>query len=279
MGGHFGPEVGRAMENEFILLLERIGYSIKRKRDQESGLDVIAEFSGEPVPPPIHACSLQKPIYAPQGLTAFSLKRGDINAADVKELIMKTENTRKRVAELSGLSGCVIATNYMKTEKELDNLLSKKSVYCWDVRRLIFYSVKAKESFERASKGRIKEYALKKVRNSTALIQTSEKTTEDAIAASIVIFVDDHNPTLSIDSAFIKSTLSEIYTNNLKPIVGTTNLDVHARFSFHFLGIADEDLVQKTYKEFAVNNSDNRVNFPVIPTIFQYGAAPWRPLF
>jgi hypothetical protein len=151
LAGHLAPEIGRAMEDEFAVLIERLGYRVLRKRDVKSSIDIIANFHGEPIyPKPTNRCHLLKPLFAPQGTTAFSLKRGDFSKSDVEELLRNKEKARKLDDKvLNALEGTVMVTNYTKTESELDSLLSE-NVYCWEGRRLIFYAAKARSAFDLA---------------------------------------------------------------------------------------------------------------------------------
>ena len=59
MNGHYPPEVSRAMEDDFAELLEKLGYRVRRKRDASSGLDIIAEFIGTPIPRTEYKCNLK----------------------------------------------------------------------------------------------------------------------------------------------------------------------------------------------------------------------------
>ena len=164
MAGHFPPELGRIMEDEFAALLEKLGYRVLRKRDPKSGLDIIAQFNGEPIPKPKNRCMLIQPLFSPEGITAFSLKRGNFVESDIIELLEKT----KKVAGTSDdetlreLTGQVMVTNYSKTEHEVDKLLSR-SVYCWDIRRLIFYSAKARVGRDLATRGPVGKSKQKKI--------------------------------------------------------------------------------------------------------------------
>lgn len=77
-------------------------------------------------------------------MTAFSLKAGNFTKKDVNELIEKFRKAKSSEDNyLKELEGMVIVTNYTKAEREINNLLSQR-VYCWDGRRLIFYSAKAR---------------------------------------------------------------------------------------------------------------------------------------
>jgi hypothetical protein len=280
LSGHFPPEKGRAMEDSFIDLLYRLGYMVYTGRNG-TGLDVIAEFYGKPVHPTLtYQCKLLPPFFAPRGVTAFSLKAGDFAKRDIDELVEKFQKARNlQEFYLKKLEGMVIVTNYTKAEKEINNLLSKK-VYCWDGRRLIFYSAKARAIQELWSRGPLQEIPIEVMKNSSYLIETETTgTLKNAILANVHIFIDDHNSKSALGSECIEKILSYIYENSLKQIVESTQMDVQAFLKFHILGIADKTVVKNTYIKYARESRHPQVVFSIEPVIFQYGAAPWATLF
>lgn len=277
LAGHFPPEVSRIMEDQFAALLEKLGYRILRKRDPKSGLDIIAQFNGGPIPKPKNRCALLRPVFSPDGTTAFSLKRGNFRESDVAELLGKV----KKVAGTDGdktlreLQGQVMVTNYSKTESEVDRLFSR-SVYCWDIRRLIFYSAKARVTRDLATRGPVREVRTERGIKASYLIETDEKIGSAAIKINIVVFLDDHNPDTSLGGDITKRVLGEIYSKTLEEIVQTTDLDVFATLSIHNLGILDGPLVRGAYHDYAGDSALHpRVTFAAVPNIFEYGAAPW----
>src|SRR3972149_9098745 len=156
--GHFIVEVGRGMEDAFSFLIERLGFRIDRKREQRTGLDIIAHFDGAPLPKLPRECSLLRPYFTPEGTIVISVKRGDISDSDVDELLRDEKKGLETDDKFyQSVQGAVIITNHTKTEGELDSMLTKKNVFCWDGRRLIFYAAKARYSQELAERGRIVE--------------------------------------------------------------------------------------------------------------------------
>jgi hypothetical protein len=279
LAGHFGPDVGRGMEDAVESLLKGIGYRLSLTRGQKFGIDIIADFTGEPsfAGKKINKCVLVRPSYAPTGQTAFSLKRGDFKEKDLDELEKKI-NKAKSTPELDKLDGGVMVTNYMKTEGEIDRVWKEKSIHCWDIRRLIFYTVKANEILNLATTGRAREYSLSESKTS-ALIQTSEKITEFALAAKIAVFVDDHDPERDIGEPFVTSVLSEIRSKYLKPIVESTNLDVQASLRFHFLGRVSQNVIVDSHIEYGQKEAGSPIIFLGPPRVFHYAAAAWSQLF
>lgn len=278
MVGHFAPEVGRAMEDEFGVLLERLGYRIDRKRDEKSGLDFIAHFNGEPInPKPQNECILLRPSFAPDLRTAFSLKRGDFTEGDVEELLEKVSKAKDFNEEVyQSIKGASIVTNYTKTEAQIDSLLAR-NVYCWDVRKLIFYAAKARSVLELAFKGPLIEKLVDGLNRTSYLIQTQTGT--GAMLANVAILIDDHDKTFTMGHDHVERALKIVYEKALKPMVDANRLDVQVAFKFHILGIADKTVVENAYFDYARKGSDHpKVVFSGPPLIFQYGAAPWAAL-
>ena len=281
MSGHYPPEIGRAMEDAFISLLYGLGYTVLRRCDIKSGLDVIAKFYGEPInPTTAYPCKLIKPSFAPNGVTGFSLKRGDIASKDISELIEKVQKARESEDDLlKSLESKVIATNFFKGESEIDEI-SGKGVNCWDGRRLIFYSAKAKVVQELGSRGPTNEIAVEGFNNTSYLIETeTSKRLSNVLLANMAVFVDDHLKELLISSDHIEKILRFVYEKSLKRIVESTQLETQALLEIHVLGIANEKLVRDAYNRYAIENaSDPKIFFSAEPVIFQYGAAPWATL-
>lgn len=280
MSGHYSPETGRAMEDSFAELLERIGYRVFRKRDVESGLDIIAGFNGEPINLKSSGleCKLLRPAFSPIGLTAFSLKKGDFTPKDVDELVEKFQKAKNSTGDpLKTLEGMVIVTNYTKTEADIDHLLSE-GVYYWDGKRLTFYSAKARAVQTLALGGPTQEIIIEGIPNSSYLIQTESSIS--SISANISVFVDTHDKNLMVSSDHAERVLTLIYEKSLRPIVDSTKLVVNVQTEIHVLGLADETLVSKTYNEYAGKFSSHpKVFFREKPIVFQYGSAPWAVLF
>jgi len=280
LSGHFPVEIGRVMEDSFIGLLYRLGYTVSRGTDFESKLDIIGKFYGHPINPNLpHMCTLLPPFFAPIGTTAFSVKRGNFGAKDVKELIDKVQKAKSSKNEtLKSLEGMIIVTNFIRTEKDLDALLSK-NVYCWDGRRLIFYSAKARAIQELTSRSSVQEIAIEGVNNSSYLIEIETETSEElknVISTNIVVFIDDHNKDLIISGDHIERMLEYIYKKSLGPIVDSTQMDVRVLLEIHALGVVHESIVKNSYNKYVKESSLHpQVFFSAEPSIFQYGSAPW----
>lgn len=270
------------MEDSFVALLYRLGYVVLSRRDPEFGLDVIARFYGELIDPkPPNVCKLLPPSFSPSGVMAFSLKRGDFANKDISELIEKVQKAKNSGKDVfSSLEGQVIVTNYTRGEKDIDNLLLE-DVHCWDNRRLMLYSAKARAVQDLAHVGPVREISIEGVDKCSYIIETetSEKL-KNFIPSKVVVFVDNHKNDFIVSSHHIETMLKCIYEKSLKPIAETTQLGVQVMLDVHVLGIADEELVRNAYHKYAVETASHpNIFFSAEPMIFQYGSAPWATLF
>ena len=277
--GHFAQEVGYAMEEEFTSLVEGLGYQVKRKRNPCPGIDLIADFRGKPIPETPNVSILQRPLFSPDGVTAFSIKRGGFKPKDVNELLEDIKEARSsNDALLRSIIGGVIVTNHTKTEGEIDKLL-EGGVYCWDVRRLIFYAIKARLVREHAKIRPLREILLPKEFKGSYLLETNGVLEGATLSVYVIVFVDDHHIMLAHDH--ITDILTYIYKNSLDPIVRTTNFSVSAAVTIHVLGLANLQLAKRAYTDYAGSQSEHpRVSFLAASPfrVFQYGAAPWTPV-
>jgi hypothetical protein len=287
LAGHYSPETGRTMEDLFVSLIERIGYRVSRRGVGAGGLDVIAEFTGIPIKAKApSSCKLLKPSFSPSGTTAFSLKKRDLLDSDVTELIKYAEELNEKsrgskgeqVADIipKSITGLVIVTNFTKTEAYLDQLLSK-NVHCWDGRRLLFYSSKAKAIQELSMSGNVEEYLIKELPKIAYLKQI--ETHEGSHKANIVVFVDVHEKNFKVSADHIKTMLLQIYRESLQPIVMYAQSIVSVKLQIHSLGLLDEELVRRAYDEYAVELTEHpQVLFDEL-IIYEYDSAPWAILF
>jgi hypothetical protein len=259
------------MENTFADLLERLGYDVLRKRDTKAR-------------EPLQDCRLMPPFFAPptESTIAFSLKAGNFANKDIQELVEKVANAKKQDDEvLKKLKGKVLVTNYSKTEAEIEKTL-KNDVYCWDIRRLVFYSAKAEAIQTLARKSEVEETRISNVEglpNSSYLRGTVVH--ESEIVTTIIVFVDIHKSHFVLSSDHMTEILRFVYDRSLEPLVRESQNRVNVRFEVHTLGLANEELARNT---FFLYSSDLARHPKVLfrdaeLSIFQYGSAPWAVLF
>lgn len=279
MSGHVAQELGEAAEREFNRLVEMLGYRVLRKRQPRPGIDLIASFSGD-LSQKLHLpCTLMRPIFAPDGYTAFSIKRGDFRKKDVDELLRDVKDAQASDDEvLKSVSGCILACNHVKTEGELDDLLDR-NVYCWDLRRLIFYATKAKLAHKLAQSGPVREMSLQAESKGSYIILPSGTLDVSTMRVDVTIFIDDHHGFMGYDHVY--TILNNVYETGLEPIVGSTGYYVQVVTTIHALGLANSELAKRAFQDYAGDMSQHpKVSFSAEPglQVYQYGAAPWSAI-
>lgn len=272
------------MEDSFADLLERLGYNVLRKRDTKSGLDIIAEFKGQPKSKELfQECKLLPPSFSPdpKDISAFSLKTGNFGVKDVKELVEKVEKSTKLEDDvLQRLRGKVIVTNYSKTEAEIEEFRSK-DIFCWDIRRLLFYSAKAEAIQNLARMSEVEEISIDGIEGLTGtsylrgtIIQ------ENGITTKIAIFVDSHDSKLIVSSDHMTKMLAHTYEKSLKTLAKESQNKINVTFEVHVLGLANEELIRSSFSQYSRNFALHpKVLFLGEPFVSQYASAPWAILF
>ena len=278
LSGHFNPEIGRKFEDGFSILLERLGYRIWRKRDTRTGLDVVATFEGLPYYNEEHnTCILQKPIFSPEGVIAFSAKKGDFTKRDIKELRSKIEKSEMVVIDKKKqpITGGIIVTNYSKNESELNKLYAE-GIFCWDIIRLFFYANKARICYDLSRNASVKEYSMNNF--SCSYLISPYRLEKGIMHINIVIMVDEHKKDQTISADHLISILENIYENSLIPILKSTPLDIQTRSEIHILSLADQELLDSAYVQFAGDLKEHpQITYLRDFKIYSYVSSPWIP--
>jgi hypothetical protein len=183
---------------------------------------------------------------------------------------------------LRSVEGMVIITNFTRKEKDLDDLRAK-NIYCWDGRRLIFYSAKAQAIQDLSTKSSVQEIAIEGINCSSYLIAIETDPVAKArnvITTHIVVFIDDHDKNLIIGADHVEKMLSYIYGKSLKPIIDSTKMDIQVSLQIHALGVVSEKIVKESYRGYANDHiKHNKAFFPAELPIFHYGSAPWAIIY
>ena len=274
MPGHFSQILGDSAEEDFYALARAIGYGIIRQRNPSPGIDFVAEFTGTTV----ENCSLLRPPYSPDGLTAFSVKSGDSSSRDVTELINYVSNCRTSGDPvLRQIAGGVLVVGAMKTHDQI-NQLSTQGISCWDMRRLIFYSIKAKTVARLADTGRVVEHPLLNGIKG-GFVQAAQTIPSNSVfRVEVHLFVDDHN--LVIQGDHLTNMLDQVYSSGLRPIIQATQYDIELRLSLHAMGPIQRVIVNQAYRDYSGRNQPGLI-LPADPKFMMqsYATAPWTSIF
>ena len=275
------------MEEDVKNLLELLGYSILRENlIKYPGIDKIAKFIGVPKPTPPNPCSLQKPIYSPNGYIAISIKKGDFTISDINKFLEDIKEARQDEEDdpLKNIEGGLIISNFVKLPSEI-NEIKKKGVYCWDLVRLMFYASKARNAKILSKFGSVRENIidLEDIKATYLRQWQTNLASDNTLPLKILIFIDEHESEFIYSADHNKRVLEYIYNKEIKTMIDERDINVDAQFEIHVLGKANPDLVRKSYLDFSrehlkQNESQLGTKFAAEIPIFQYSISPWSIL-
>lgn len=246
--GHFSQILGDSAEEDFYALAGVIGYVVIRRRNPAPGIDFVAEFKGTNV----ENCLLVRPPYSPKGLTAFSVKSGDADSSDVRELLDYVSQCRSSSdAVLRRIKGGVLVVGSVKTGDQINQHL-RQGIYCWDVRRLIFYSAKAKTVARLANTGRVVEHPLRKGISGGFVLAPQSIVSGSTLSVEVDVFIDDHNFVIQRDH--LTGILDQVYVSGLRPIIQAMRYDIELRISLHSMGLIQRPIVDQAYRDYSAKN-------------------------
>ncbi len=278
--GHLPKILGDDAEEAFYRLTTLLGYTKDRTQNITPAIDLIAEF--DDAESQERSSLLKRPIFSPNGITAFSVKRGQYKLKDVANLkrdIEKGKRSKDKKDEvLRNLAGGVLVTGSLLPEPELNSILKEDGIYIWDIRRLIFYSLKVKICEELSELGAVKEGYFQSLNGSFVIAPT--KLDIATMYVRVFAFLDDHNLVVQRDHAM--KMLMEIYSRGLKPFLSSSPLSLQVILSVHSMGSVRRELVKEAYVDYAKALKKHPRVFFSTPDVFEiqsYAAAPWTAIF
>jgi len=265
--------LGDSAEEDFYALARSLGYRVDRWRNPKPGIDFVARFTGDG----ISRCRLLQPAFGPRGSTAFSVKSGDCSPSDVRELVDYVSDCRNsNDPTLQAVTGGVIVVGTSKTVGELDAMKSSE-IYCWDMKRLVFYSMKVKLADTLASSGRVNEHALTG-RLSGGFMFVAQEMKESVVRAEAYAFIDDHSLVVQGDDMTL--LLNHIYDERLRPYIQAFDVDVDFRLFVHSVGPVRRQVMEDAYRAFA-REGRPRLSLPAEGGLLiqSYSTGPWTAVF
>jgi hypothetical protein len=211
-------------------------------------------------------------------MTPFFMKRPMSGRTTCRELLEYVKECQESAdPTLSQVRGGVLVVGTAKTRNQIDELLSQ-GLFCWDVKRLIFYSVKAKTVDRLSEKGRVTEYPLGGGISGGFLLSL-EKASRSLFAAEVHVYVDDHNLVLQGDH--MGTILSQVYAAGLRPIIETTGYDIEIRMFLNGLGPIQRRVVDEAYSRYYATGNHPGLMTPAVQglEIQSYATAPWTAIF
>src|SRR2546425_7862651 len=214
-----------------------MGYDVLRRRNLTPGIDFIADFRGEV----FGNATLLKPPFAPTGRTAFSVKAGDFEPRDIRELAdYVAQCGQSPDGFLRGVQGGVIVANAVKTSGQLD-AIRNQGIYCWDTRRLIFYSIRSKKVAANSELGAVVEHSLNPQLQASFTFTIHDMQPND-LQAIADVFIDDHTLLLQGDNLITILTL--IQQTAVHPTAQQMHRKVKLKVSIHSLGPLQRTVVE-----------------------------------
>jgi hypothetical protein len=271
--GHFSQILGDSAEEDFYALALDIGYNVIRRRNLSPGIDFIAEFRGTV----FENAVLLKPPFAPDGVVAFSVKAGEVSSGDVDQLNDYVSECRRSTdTTLQRVTGAILVAGTLKTAGQI-NSIKTAGVFCWDARRLIFYSIKAKKVAAHSDLGQVTEHALTSPLNGT-FIFTIHDMQPNNVDATADVFVDDHN--ISIQGDHLSSMLTSIHQLAVLPTVQSMHRQVKLKLSVHALGPIMRSVVEQAYETYRRQPPSSLLLHPVTELELQsYATGSWTAIF
>jgi hypothetical protein len=269
--------VGDSAEVGFGELIGLLGFKILRRNNPRPPFDYIAQFTGEPTPTVQKGSKLLIPSFCPSGVSGFSVKGGDISKNDVETASNWLAEARTSSdAVVLSIAGVVIVTSQYKTNDEIESFLNS-GVYCWDIKRLIFYSIKARIVRELSKLGPVIEYGISVPQGSFFIHPPSAQS--DMMMVNVNVFLED--PKLILQGDHLETILRKVYHTSLKRIVESTWYDTWVRVTVHAMGVGDPNVLEKIFWSYAAKKRAHpKVFFPVDGFKFvPYGGAPYVAVF
>jgi hypothetical protein len=265
------------MEDEIEGLLQRLAYKIQKRRYPAPPFDFICDFPRRPLDGSRGPC-LRVPWFSPAGRTAFSVKEGPLRKSDASDLKKWCRSARhSNKALLKQISGGVLVTNDVLPISKIKEI-RKLGLYVWDIRRLLFYSAKARVISAIPSGGHAVESRFDLFEEASCLL-SPVGSQGSSIVLRCDIFYDDHECDLSTDD--VTDILRQTYRIVLSPVAKTSLYPIKAEISLHVLGMVNPTLARNSYDEFKKDQTLHRgveLGDTSAFRIWQYRPAAWASL-
>lgn len=256
--GEVAPRLGGEFHSRAVILLKRLGYiEIVNKK---FGLDY-----GADIPPTRN--KLLRPLFAPNGRTAFDFKEGiDVNLAqEARKLKTKIDTLNENHnQEFSGIEGGVIITDNKLGQTAMQRALAQ-NIYCWDIRLLHFLSKKIEIFAKSKNINRLDE---KRLNEWTSYVVSPESFT-GFIQLTANIFY--HNPIQELSLQTIDEIFNQflLVTNNYSDL----GLPLIVRLRFHSIAeipVGGEERLKELMEDNDLLKYEKEQCF-----ILGYHLAPW----
>jgi hypothetical protein len=259
--GETAPRLGEDFRSKVCILLRTLGYVERLNR--QDGIDWVGD-------PPLARRSLIRPLFSPNGRTAFEFRLGGISLPSV------AENFHAKIGSLrdggnpvfSNVVGGVLVTDGRISDSKIQTALESQ-VYCWDTRHLHFLAKKT-DTFKSLHRSRqnVKE---KRLDDWTTLFMNLSPY-EGYMELKAYVFYQ--NPSQQIDTQKVENIIAR-FSRNVERITADFSSPIYIHLKIHSLaGVAEG--AENTFREltFSEENSNPRYDSAAC-FIVSYATAPW----
>jgi hypothetical protein len=236
--GEKSKSIGEEAEDKIWAFLDSLGYKIHVTNEPKYNIDCIAES-----PPKNPVYGMAKPLYAPEGLTAFEVK---VPAASPKNVMKFREKIRKHNRENTGdkrLKGGIFLADRRISSKILEFMRTQK-IWGWGVERQRLYREKANifENFK--LKAFMTEIPLDE--SCSYLRCSTPPPTKSKTLLHVAVFFDDDFHLLS--PIRVRKVMNEIKEKSMIPLMNHGIKPLNMFFEFYSIGGLSKYLREEIYK-------------------------------
>jgi len=236
--GEKAKSIGEEAEVKIWSFLGSLGYKIHITNEPKYNIDCIAE------PPPKNPMyGMAKPLYAPDGLTAFEVKVPAVSQKKVREFRNKILKYNRDNTGDKRLKGGVFLVDHKISPKMLDSM-RKQQVWGWGVERQRLYHEKANIFKNFKQKAFITEIPLDE--RCSYLRCSTPPPTRSKTLLRIVVFFDDEFHILS--QIRVRKVMNKIKEDSITPLMNYGIKPLNLFFEFYSIGGLSKYLREEIYK-------------------------------
>jgi hypothetical protein len=235
--GEESKSKGEEAEEKIWNLLDSLGYKIENTNIEKYDIDCIAE------PPPKNPIyGVAKPLYAPDGLTAFEVKVPVASRKRVRDFRKKILKYNREHADDQRVKGVFISDS--KTSSKMLESMRKLQIWGWGVQRQALYRRKAEIFSFFRKKAFITEIPIDA--SCSYLRCSTPPPTKSKTLLRIAVFFDDEFHTLS--PIRVRKVMEKIKETSITPLMNHGIKPVNAFFEFYSIGGLSKHLREEIYK-------------------------------
>jgi hypothetical protein len=254
--GETAPRLGEEFRSRACTLVKNLGYVERINR--KFGIDLGADI-------PSKKRNLARPLFSPNGRTAFDFKSGirvNIKKEEKIELLNNPEN-----AEFSNVVGGVLLTDNKLSTKDMQRALDA-GIHCWDIRYAHFLAKKV-EVFKTLV--RLNKNPREKQLDDWTTLVPSFGSYEGFVELKAHLFY--HNPFVEMNAEKIEEILRE-FASNSRALV-SMGIPVITHMTLHSIAEVTEGAEDK-FKELTSPRTNEILRFePQACFVTSYSIAPW----